>query len=335
MLAAATALVAATGTVALPTAPASAQADCLDVDVATTTYPTGRDGGIFLLSISLANLCPSPVSDWTVTLTLPPNAQVTSGWSADWSESGQLIIVRPPRWAPPIIPGQSSSFGAIGTYTGEFTGPVGCEINGSPCDGEPTPSEPPTVTLTSPADGSNVLYPCPVVLSAEASAPGGEVDRVEFYVDDTLVGSDDTAPYEIEVPSGQFYYSTHTAFARVYDSADPPRTADSEPAQFLVLVPPPALMIIACDRDIEVPAGGTGKARFHLSANDTVPTTLTVGGPGASAITVEPDSFELDGMAGHEVTITAAPGSAGATATITASAPGYTPTTINVTVTSP
>ncbi len=335
LLAVATALVVAGAAVAAPAAPAHAQTECLGVDKTISTFPTGHDGGIVLISITLTNGCPHPVTDWTLTLTFPDAIQVTAGWSAEWTQSGASVTAQRPVWGPPLSPGQSYAFGLIGQYADGFQGPVSCTINGSPCDGGSTPGEPPTVTLTTPIDGATLLYPCPIVLTAEASALGGKVDRVEFYVDDVLVGTDDTAPYELETPSSAHFGVNHTAFARVYDRSDPPRSADSETVEFVVAPPPPANMIIACQREVEVPEGGSGTVRFHLSANATVPATLEVTGPGAAGVTVEPEAFDLDGMAGHEVVVRAAPGSAGTTATITASAEGFLPTSVTVTVTSP
>lgn len=336
MLAAATALIASTGAVAVPGGPAQAQTDCVVVDVQTTTFPSG-DGGFFLLSIDLTNLCPQPLTAWTVELELPAGAQWTSGWSADWSQSGQVVTATAPAWAPPIAYGQSYSFGALGTYSGEFIEPLSCSVNGSPCDGAAPPSPPPgglQVTLTAPADGSSVLYPCPVTLTADATAaPGGEVDRVEFYVDGNLVGTQTDAPYEVEVRS--LSGASHTAFARVYDTEDPPNSADSDLVRFTLAPPPPALMIIACSPNLEIPAGGDATVEFFLSANAQVPVDLTVTGAGAADVSVDPDSFLLDGAVGQQVVVRAAPGAAPASATITATAPQFLPTRVTVQVTNP
>ena len=56
---------------------------------------------------------------------------------------------------------------------------------------------PPTVTLTSPANGTTVSAPGPVVVSASANDSDGTVARVDFYAGSTLIGSDATGPYSV------------------------------------------------------------------------------------------------------------------------------------------
>ena len=56
---------------------------------------------------------------------------------------------------------------------------------------------PPTVSLTSPANGTSVQAPASVVVSADAGDSDGSVSRVDFYAGTTLIGSDNTAPYSV------------------------------------------------------------------------------------------------------------------------------------------
>jgi hypothetical protein len=53
----------------------------------------------------------------------------------------------------------------------------------------------PTVSLTSPANGTSYVAPASIALSATASDPDGSVARVEFYAGSTLLATDTTAPY--------------------------------------------------------------------------------------------------------------------------------------------
>lgn len=53
----------------------------------------------------------------------------------------------------------------------------------------------PTVSITSPTAGSLFTAPAPVTINANAADADGSVARVEFYVNGSLVGSDNTAPY--------------------------------------------------------------------------------------------------------------------------------------------
>ena len=57
------------------------------------------------------------------------------------------------------------------------------------------PNTPPTVSLTSPANGASFLGGAQVTLSANASDSDGTVARVDFYVDGSLLGSDTSSTY--------------------------------------------------------------------------------------------------------------------------------------------
>ena len=54
---------------------------------------------------------------------------------------------------------------------------------------------PPTVTLTSPANGATFTAPASILLTADAASTTGMVARVDFYNGTTLLGSSTTAPY--------------------------------------------------------------------------------------------------------------------------------------------
>lgn len=75
----------------------------------------------------------------------------------------------------------------------------------------------PTVSLTAPANGASVSGT--VAVSATASDDIG-VDRVEFLLDGTLLGSDASAPYSISWNSTTASTGNHTLQARAFDLAD-------------------------------------------------------------------------------------------------------------------
>lgn len=72
--------------------------------------------------------------------------------------------------------------------------------NGSPCGGDSTP---PAVTIVAPTGGATIDSGA-YTLQANATDAAG-VQRVEFYVDDQLIGSDTTAPFSLtwNAPVGQ------------------------------------------------------------------------------------------------------------------------------------
>jgi regulation of enolase protein 1 (concanavalin A-like superfamily) len=59
----------------------------------------------------------------------------------------------------------------------------------------PTGNAPPTVSLTSPANGATFTAPATVAIAANASDPENQLARVEFFSGTTLLGSDTSAPY--------------------------------------------------------------------------------------------------------------------------------------------
>jgi subtilisin family serine protease/sulfur relay (sulfurtransferase) complex TusBCD TusD component (DsrE family) len=66
---------------------------------------------------------------------------------------------------------------------------------------------PPTITLTTPADGTSFIAPAAFTLAATASDPDGTVSSVSFYSNGSLIGSDTTSPYSVEmtaVPTGSY-----------------------------------------------------------------------------------------------------------------------------------
>jgi peptidoglycan/xylan/chitin deacetylase (PgdA/CDA1 family) len=88
---------------------------------------------------------------------------------------------------------------------------------------------PPTVALTSPADGATVSGT--VQLSADASDAGG-IARVEFYAGSTLIATELDSPYALDWDTTPYAGTTVTLVARAYDTAG--NTADSASRQVTV-----------------------------------------------------------------------------------------------------
>ena len=66
---------------------------------------------------------------------------------------------------------------------------------------------PPTVSLTSPAAGTEFIAPATISISATAADSDGTISKVEFFNGATLLGSDVSAPYSFSwtaVPSGTY-----------------------------------------------------------------------------------------------------------------------------------
>ena len=54
---------------------------------------------------------------------------------------------------------------------------------------------PPTIALTSPANGASYTAPATINLAASVTANGHTITKVQFYNGATLLGEDTTAPY--------------------------------------------------------------------------------------------------------------------------------------------
>ena len=71
----------------------------------------------------------------------------------------------------------------------------------------PPASVPPTVQLTSPADGAATTEPASFTVSANAGDSDGTITDVAFYAETTLIGRDSVAPYSVTwsaVPAGTY-----------------------------------------------------------------------------------------------------------------------------------
>ncbi|MEP6997522.1 MAG: Ig-like domain-containing protein, partial [Betaproteobacteria bacterium] len=65
----------------------------------------------------------------------------------------------------------------------------------------------PTVSITSPADGTTVVPATPLSLTANASDPGGSIARVEYYANGLKLGQATAAPYTVAwkpIPVGTY-----------------------------------------------------------------------------------------------------------------------------------
>jgi hypothetical protein len=79
----------------------------------------------------------------------------------------------------------------------------------------PPPNQPPTVSLTSPANGASFRSPATISLAANAADPDGSVARVEFFRGTTRLGEDTSAPYTLQ---WTFAVGNHTLTARATDN---------------------------------------------------------------------------------------------------------------------
>src|ERR1019366_2340741 len=134
--------------------PGTAASGC-EISYTSSSWPGG-----FTASISVTNLG-SPITNWTLTFTLPGNEAVSQGWSANYSLSGQNVTAANVSYNGSLGTNGNTSIGFNGSYSaGSFPGnPTSFTLNGTTCTGtvpsSPTPTPTPTPTASS---SSGYLY---------------------------------------------------------------------------------------------------------------------------------------------------------------------------------
>jgi regulation of enolase protein 1 (concanavalin A-like superfamily)/sulfur relay (sulfurtransferase) complex TusBCD TusD component (DsrE family) len=179
---------------------------------------------------------------------------VTASQSLDgttWSQVGVETLTLPASFYVGLA---VTSHDAARTVTATFDGVLVQPIAGG--------NQPPTVSLTAPANGATFTAPATITVSATASDTDGTIARVDFYQGATLIGSDTTSPYSISwnsVPAGSYSLT-----ARATDNAG--ATTTSAARSITVNAPnnqPPSASLTA-------PANGatfTAPATIAVSAN--------------------------------------------------------------------
>jgi hypothetical protein len=135
--------------------------------------------------------------------------------------------------------------------------------------GTPPANTPPTVTLTSPANGATFTAPATLTLTATASDSDGTIANVRFFAGATLVGTDTSAPFS--VPWSNVAAGSYSLTAVATDNGNATTTSAAVP--ITVNAAPSGLPSGWSHADIGA-TGATGNATF---ANGT----FTVTGAGA------------------------------------------------------
>jgi hypothetical protein len=86
-------------------------------------------------------------------------------------------------------------------------------------------NQPPTVSLTAPADGTSFIAPANISIAANAADSNGTVTKVEFFNGSTKIGEDASSPYQYawtNVPAG-----TYSLTAKAIDNAGASTTSSA------------------------------------------------------------------------------------------------------------
>jgi len=78
----------------------------------------------FVSGVTLTNNTSRTITSWRVTWTWGGNQQITNGWNSTISQSGSSVTATNASWNGTLAPGQSTSFGFQGTYSGTNGNPT-------------------------------------------------------------------------------------------------------------------------------------------------------------------------------------------------------------------
>jgi chitinase len=129
------------GIVVVPTQSASGAGGVSATFSKSSDWGTGYEG-----KYTIANGSGSTLATWRVEFDLPAGHRIASLWDGSYTASGQHVTVNN-TWNGNVANGGSASFGFNVAYSGAYTAPANCRINGGSCDAGGTP---PTTTTTRP-----------------------------------------------------------------------------------------------------------------------------------------------------------------------------------------
>lgn len=112
-----------------PPSPSPSPQPTCRVEASSSTWGDGMT-----TSIAITNTGSTTVRDWRLTFDFPdPGQQVTSGWSATWSQTGSAVTATAVSWNKEIAPGQTLWIGFNGTHGGANPAPAAFMLNGAAC----------------------------------------------------------------------------------------------------------------------------------------------------------------------------------------------------------
>jgi hypothetical protein len=90
-------------------------------------------GGGFGANVAVTNSGATTDTGWTLQFTFPGNQQVSAGWGGDFSQTGDVVTVTAPGFAPDLAAGATTTPGFNAGYTGTNPAPTAFTLNGRPC----------------------------------------------------------------------------------------------------------------------------------------------------------------------------------------------------------
>jgi chitinase len=161
------------------------------------------------------------------------------------------------------------------------------------------PNVPPSVSITSPANGATFTAPASISINATASDSDGTVTKVDFYQNGNLLGTDTTSPYSFSwsnVAAGSYSLT-----ARATDNAG--ATTISSPVSVTVSSSSPTFSISVSPSTRNIKAGSAGNATYTVTITPsggftgTVSLTVTSVLPSGATASFSPSTVSITGGA--------------------------------------
>ena len=164
---------------------------------ATATFAKTSDWGTgFVANYTIANTGTTAISGWSLAFDLSATQHVTDAWNAVLSSSGNHDVLSNESWDQTIAPGAQVTVGFEGTYSGTWTDPSNCTLNGASCAGggtgtsTTTSSTLVTTTTQPPGQGGGSFASAPYYMPndndppdlAQVAAASGQTHYVFAFV---------------------------------------------------------------------------------------------------------------------------------------------------------
>jgi endoglucanase len=214
----------------VPSVASAAGASC------SAAYSVSSDWGSgFTAAITVTNNGGTAITGWTLTYSYTGNQTLQSGWSGNWSQSGQTVTVTNASWNGSLAAGGSTQIGANFTYSGTNTPPASVTCTPAGSTGPPPGSVTASTSSLQVTQGSTATFT--LALSSAPSADvtvsvgaSGNTGLTASPVTLTFTPSDYSTPQTVTVTANSTGTGTTTFTATAAGYTTATITATEEPS---------------------------------------------------------------------------------------------------------
>jgi aryl-phospho-beta-D-glucosidase BglC (GH1 family) len=173
-------------------------------------------GNGYTANVTIRNQSSSAINGWTLQFSL--GGTMVNLWNGTWSVSNGQYSVHDAGWNSQIAPNSSTVVGFQLSYSGAQPQPTNCVLNGQACtfNGIAPPPATPTIVISAPTNNATVSG----TTTVSATTTGGGILGVQFVLDGTNLGSEDTtSPYSMSWNTTSVSNGTHALKARIRTSS--------------------------------------------------------------------------------------------------------------------